>query len=563
MGQVAQGKPCTSDGQCTTGFCTDGVCCQTACKDTCWTCSAQDSVGTCIPVDVGSDPRNDCADDGPNSCGNDGACDGSGACRRYPAGMICRQPSCSGSTLTTASRCEAGVCKPTSGFPCDPYVCDSHAGNVCLKSCVTNADCGAGNVCNNGSCGKRPIGASCATADDCNSNLCQQGICCQTLCSGTCMSCAVPQSEGVCTPVPAGTDPLGQCADSGRTTCGTDGLCDGKGGCETYSKATICKDPTCPVGGSVGVGRLALRRRGDLCRWGGGLVQRVPVRPCGHLFEQLRVDRGLLARQCLQRDRLRKEGHRRVVHDGQRVRLGGVPAECLLRHGLQRHLHGLQSSGVDGALSAAAVRQRRAGRAVQRGRCQHLRQRRNLRWRRQVPPAVERYDVHSRRPARTRSKRRRVAATAPGCAQNGATQPCAPFQCGTNGMLPGHMRSSQRQPGLHDGEHLHRHQLRQEAARRGMRRRHRVRLDHLRAGRLLRHGLHGDLQVMHAHRQRRSVPQRSGRPGPARPVPDRPGLDLQARRHLRRRGACRNYQTGHPVRGRVVQRLDADLGANL
>ena len=252
-GTLTTGKPCTADNQCGSGFCTDGVCCQTACHETCWTCSAPNSVGTCLPADVGTDPRNDCADEGLASCGNDGTCDGSGACRHYPTGTICRQPTCSGSTLTLASRCQAGICQPTSGLPCDPYVCDSNAGNACLRTCTSNADCGGGNVCDDkGSCGKRPVGGSCTTNDDCNSNICQQGFCCQTACAGTCMSCGVPGSAGVCTAVPAGTDPLDQCADSGRTTCGADGLCDGKGGCETYSKATVCQDPTCAVGGSVG-----------------------------------------------------------------------------------------------------------------------------------------------------------------------------------------------------------------------------------------------------------------------------------------------------------------------
>ena len=251
-GVVLTGKPCVANGDCVSGFCADSVCCESACTDACWTCSAQGSVGSCIPADVGSDPRDDCPDDGLASCGRDGTCDGSGSCRRYPTGVTCRQPTCSGATLTLASRCEAGACKPISGLPCDPYVCDAHATNACLRTCASNADCGAGNVCNNGSCGKKPLGATCSAADDCNSNICQQGICCRETCTGTCMSCAVPQSEGACTAVPAGVDPLGQCADSGRAACGTDGLCDGKGGCEIYSKATVCKDPTCPVGGSTG-----------------------------------------------------------------------------------------------------------------------------------------------------------------------------------------------------------------------------------------------------------------------------------------------------------------------
>ena len=67
-----------------TGFCTEGVCCDSACTSTCWTCAAQGNVGSCIPADTGTDPRNQCPEDGVASCGRDGACDGSGACRRYP-----------------------------------------------------------------------------------------------------------------------------------------------------------------------------------------------------------------------------------------------------------------------------------------------------------------------------------------------------------------------------------------------------------------------------------------------------------------------------------------------
>ena len=251
-GTLAEGKPCGSNNECLSGFCTDGVCCHTACAEACWSCSVQGSVGTCTAADFGSDPRNECPDDGVASCGRDGMCDGSGACRRYSTGTTCRPATCSGSTLTLASRCEGGVCKAVSGLPCDPYVCDARAGTTCLSHCTTNSDCGGGNVCTNGSCGRKPLGGSCTTGDDCNSTFCQQGVCCRETCSGNCMSCAVPGSEGVCTAVPAGTDPLGQCADSGRTTCGTDGFCDGRGACELYSRITVCKDATCPTGGSTG-----------------------------------------------------------------------------------------------------------------------------------------------------------------------------------------------------------------------------------------------------------------------------------------------------------------------
>ena len=81
------------------------------------------------PAEVGTDPRNECDDQGIASCGSDGVCDGAGACRRYPAGVICKQPSCTGSTMTLAYRCDgAGACLPTSGQPCDPFVCGASCG---------------------------------------------------------------------------------------------------------------------------------------------------------------------------------------------------------------------------------------------------------------------------------------------------------------------------------------------------------------------------------------------------------------------------------------------------
>lgn len=241
---AAEGQACTLGNECASGFCADGVCCRTDCSGACQTCAGVGSVGTCIPAAPGTDPRNECPDDGATSCGHDGQCDGAGACRFYPAGLACKDPSCSGSTLTGASRCDGrGACVPSFGQPCDPYMCGTTG--QCRTTCNTDADCKAGSVCTNNSCGKAPLGATCGSDDDCNSNLCQQGVCCATACTGTCRSCAVPGSLGTCTNVPAGVDPLGQCADSGAATCGTDGTCDGTGGCRKYAVGTQCAPPSC------------------------------------------------------------------------------------------------------------------------------------------------------------------------------------------------------------------------------------------------------------------------------------------------------------------------------
>jgi hypothetical protein len=236
---AAIGATCSVSGDCASGHCFDGVCCQQDCSGACHSCALPGNVGTCTLADVGTDPRSDCPDEGSASCGMDGTCDGSGACRKYPTGIVCKQPSCGGSTLTLAFRCTGGACTPTSGQPCDPYICSDAMS--CANTCTTNADCTPPNICNNGSCGKRGLGRVCTTNDDCNSGICQQGVCCSTACTGTCRSCALPGSEGACTNVPERQDPLDQCPDSGAASCGTDGTCDGVGACRFYAKGTTCR----------------------------------------------------------------------------------------------------------------------------------------------------------------------------------------------------------------------------------------------------------------------------------------------------------------------------------
>jgi len=143
---AAEGQPCTSANQCKSGYCFDGVCCQTDCSGVCLTCASADAVGTCVAADPGTDPRNECPDHGIASCGRDGACSGAGSCLLYPAGMTCRSQTCTGATLTQASRCDGqGACVPASGLPCTPFACGTDG--TCLTTCTTDAQCSSGNVC--------------------------------------------------------------------------------------------------------------------------------------------------------------------------------------------------------------------------------------------------------------------------------------------------------------------------------------------------------------------------------------------------------------------------------
>ena len=80
------------------GQCVDGVCCASACPGACQACNVEGAAGTCMPVPAGQDPDNECAEDPPAGCQRDGACDGSGGCRLYPAGVECQPGRCEGAT---------------------------------------------------------------------------------------------------------------------------------------------------------------------------------------------------------------------------------------------------------------------------------------------------------------------------------------------------------------------------------------------------------------------------------------------------------------------------------
>jgi hypothetical protein len=156
------GTPCTTGGQCQSGHCVDGVCCITACGGPCVACNLLGSKGTCAPVPAGSDPGNDCIQDPINTCGLDGTCDGSGACRNYPVGTVCGT-SCTGPETLQSMVCDgAGTCGAGAQISCVPYKCDPTAA-ACYTSCTSDAQCSR-YVCDivNSICM-----TSCATVADC------------------------------------------------------------------------------------------------------------------------------------------------------------------------------------------------------------------------------------------------------------------------------------------------------------------------------------------------------------------------------------------------------------
>ncbi len=198
---VAQGGPCTGDGECASGHCVDGVCCDTACTAPCHGCSAAKTGGTngtCAPDTAGT-----ACNDG-KFCTTTDACDSSGNC--VGSGNPCPLPGQS----TICSTCQ-------------------EATDSCAQS--EGLTCGLG------------IGQSCTADFQCTSTHCVDGVCCDMACDGTCEACSAVKTggtDGTCAPIPEGMDPDGECPDQGP--CGLDGSCDGSGACQFYPSGTSCDD---------------------------------------------------------------------------------------------------------------------------------------------------------------------------------------------------------------------------------------------------------------------------------------------------------------------------------
>jgi hypothetical protein len=243
----ALGWPCASPVECATGFCVDGFCCDGACDpatNLCKACNVSGQEGHCTLASAGTDPRSQCNSQPQATCGRDGQCDGAGQCRLWTAGTTCGAASCSGGVVTYAPACDGtGTCVAGTSASCYPYTCAD--ATQCTTSCSSAAQCAGGIVCSAMSCGKRADGQPCALASDCQSNHCEQGVCCASACSSTCLACNLMGSLGTCTAVPAGLDPLGQCAQSPRSSCGQDGKCDGSGACRLWAAGTSCAAQAC------------------------------------------------------------------------------------------------------------------------------------------------------------------------------------------------------------------------------------------------------------------------------------------------------------------------------
>ena len=85
------GEGCACSSDCQSGFCADGVCCNTACTETARraTGPGRRACAPSCPRAGAPRSRRRCPKAPATTCGLDGTCDGAGACRSYPAGTDC------------------------------------------------------------------------------------------------------------------------------------------------------------------------------------------------------------------------------------------------------------------------------------------------------------------------------------------------------------------------------------------------------------------------------------------------------------------------------------------
>ena len=394
---------------------------------------------------------------------------------------------------------------------------------------------------------------ACAGGTECASGLCQQGVCCSSSCTGHLpVVRARRQRWARCTLVPVGADPLNQCTDDGAASCGTDGTCDGTGGCRLYAAGDVCAAATCagstftPARTCDGAGTCQTRRRRSAIRTCATRAaparrpaRRPPTAPRQNTCIAGSCGKKPIGATCARRRRVQ------LAASASRASAAPPPASDLPVVRASPGTLGTCASVAPAAGSAQPVR--RPGR-------RHLRHRRDVRRQRRAAVAT-RSDRRARR-RRCTERRSRRRATCDGAGTCGTPAPPAAARtfaapaarCLGTCTADARLRGPQR---------LHRRQLRQEAERRDLHGRGRVLERLLRAGSLLRDGLHGQLP---------SRARSPARPGPARwcrrahdplgQCADSGASTLRHRRRVRRRRRLPAVRERHGLRGRELHGRD-------
>ena len=237
--KTAMGQPCSNSADCASGVCgVDAVCCDSQCSATCRSCLVPGKAGTCSLVPAG---KTDPAATVP--CAGTLACDGKGSCQLGPG------QACSGGAMCATGLCVDGVCCLTDcKGTCMSCAVSGSAGTCSnvpagLPDASASIPCTGSSKCDGKGACTLAAGQPCKAGGECTSGHCVDGVCCASACTGTCKSCSVAGSPGVCANVPQNKPDT-----SASIPCGGTKTCDGAGACKAAAGQPCAGGAAC--GGS-------------------------------------------------------------------------------------------------------------------------------------------------------------------------------------------------------------------------------------------------------------------------------------------------------------------------
>jgi hypothetical protein len=155
-GTIPNGRTCSANAQCTSGYCVDGYCCNVACNGQCEACDIVGSLGTCSEVSgVPHGSRTACNGAGAGSkCG--GSCGTQRSVCDYAGGTTLCNSSCKSTTTVTDFYCDGNGACSSSGTD---VACSGNlvcGGGACKQTCSGDPDCQTNFHCSTGTCVRNP-----------------------------------------------------------------------------------------------------------------------------------------------------------------------------------------------------------------------------------------------------------------------------------------------------------------------------------------------------------------------------------------------------------------------
>ena len=226
--------------------------------------------GICGIVQAAEDTA--CTEEGGQVCDGEGHCVECNSAAQCNSGEICQQHLCVSQACAnnledgneTDVDCGGGDCPPCANSlecltysDCQSRFCDASGGTGGSGAAGVCAPCASDNDCtpvpdawcdlsaNGGECADLKVdGAPCSAANECLSGNCpaDDGVCCDTPCTGQCEACRANKtggSDGTCASVTAGADPDNECPDA-PGACGPDGT-----GCNGDAVDSHCNGGQC------------------------------------------------------------------------------------------------------------------------------------------------------------------------------------------------------------------------------------------------------------------------------------------------------------------------------